>query len=249
MQVILFLFGLVNAGVMLRGYDTGSSAVLGRGAGRPARSGSWSPSALARARRPAPATASRLARAGRRRAGDVKRIHDRAVLRDRGGGDRTGAGPGHDRCAGDRRRRCCSRSAPPGLLRVGRFARRWAAEEANMAFSLKPERVGRERDPSNRAASDRSGDDGAHGDRRSGERRSGSRRPPAGEENPRRHPPGAAGARQDLSRRGQGSARREPAAGTGRRWPGHHRQRSIRSRSATTGCCRNALRRLDSRRD
>ena len=28
MQVVLFLFGLVNAGVALRGYDTGSSAVL-----------------------------------------------------------------------------------------------------------------------------------------------------------------------------------------------------------------------------
>ena len=36
-QVILFLFGLVNAGVMLKGYDTGSSAVLAAAlVGRPA---------------------------------------------------------------------------------------------------------------------------------------------------------------------------------------------------------------------
>ena len=35
-QVVLFLFGLVNAGVSLSGYDTGTSAVLARGARRPA---------------------------------------------------------------------------------------------------------------------------------------------------------------------------------------------------------------------
>ena len=100
---------------LLRGYDTGSCAMLaaalvGRPLGILAAVGR-------RCWRSAPATASRLARAGGRRAGDFERFHDRVVLRDRGGRDRTSARPSHDRCAGDRGRRASRARCRPAASR------------------------------------------------------------------------------------------------------------------------------------
>ena len=76
-QVILFFFGIVNAGASCCAVtDTGSTAMIAAGAARLSARDSgrgW----RGAARWSAPATASRLARAGCRRAGDFERFHDR----------------------------------------------------------------------------------------------------------------------------------------------------------------------------
>ena len=207
-QVVLFFFGLVNAGVVLRGYDTGTWALLTAAlVGRPVGVLAAIAVAVGVGLHLPPGVGWRhLVVAA---LSTAERVYVRALLRERTAADRGGAGADHDWGRGDECRRhhhVCGRAAPQdwmlspatGTSESSRPTPDGVLKEIRRGIPTEAGRTSCEGGQANRRPSVRACRHRAEGDWQPGQRRCRAPGEAPREEDPRRPPAGAVRARRHV---------------------------------------------------